>query len=30
MCGRFKLTATPEALNQLFPSLFDDFDVKPR
>jgi len=29
-CGLFKLTATPEALNQLFPSLFDDFEVKPR
>jgi hypothetical protein len=25
LCGRFKLTATPEA-----PSLFDDFGVKPR
>jgi putative SOS response-associated peptidase YedK len=29
MCGRFTLTATPEALNQLFPSLFDGLDLKP-
>jgi putative SOS response-associated peptidase YedK len=30
MCGRFKLTATPEALNQLFPTLFDDVELQPR
>src|SRR5438552_18733441 len=29
MCGRFTLTATPEALNQLFPTLFDDLEVQP-
>jgi len=30
MCGRFTLTATPEALNQLFPSLFDGIDIVPQ
>jgi putative SOS response-associated peptidase YedK len=30
MCGRFTLTATPEALNQLFPSLFDGVDIVPQ
>jgi putative SOS response-associated peptidase YedK len=30
MCGRFKLTTTPEALDKLFPSLFDDVELKPR
>src|SRR5262249_2544940 len=30
MCGRFTLTATPEALNLLFPSLFDHLDIQPR
>jgi putative SOS response-associated peptidase YedK len=29
MCGRFTLTATPEALNQLFPSLFEGLDLAP-
>jgi putative SOS response-associated peptidase YedK len=29
MCGRFTLTATPEALNKLFPSLFDGLEVAP-
>jgi putative SOS response-associated peptidase YedK len=29
MCGRFTLTATPEALNQLFP-LFDNIDLEPQ
>jgi putative SOS response-associated peptidase YedK len=30
MCGRFTLTATPEALNQLFPSLFDNLELTPQ
>jgi putative SOS response-associated peptidase YedK len=30
MCGRFTLTATTEALNQLFPSLFDGLDLTPQ
>jgi putative SOS response-associated peptidase YedK len=30
MCGRFTLTATPGALDQLFPSLFDGLDVVPQ
>jgi putative SOS response-associated peptidase YedK len=30
MCGRFTLTATPEALNQLFPSLFDGLELTPQ
>jgi putative SOS response-associated peptidase YedK len=30
VCGRFTLTATPEALNLLFPSLFDGLEVVPR
>jgi len=29
MCGRFTLTATPEALNQLFP-LFDNIELEPQ
>jgi len=29
MCGRFTLTATPEALNLLFPSLFDHLAIEP-
>jgi putative SOS response-associated peptidase YedK len=29
MCGRFTLTATPGALNQLFPSLFEGLEVAP-
>jgi putative SOS response-associated peptidase YedK len=29
MCGRFTLTATPEALNQLFP-LFEGMDLQPQ
>ena len=30
MCGRFTLKATPEALNQLFPSLFDGMELQPQ
>lgn len=30
MCGRFTLTATPEALDSLFPSLFDGLELEPR
>jgi putative SOS response-associated peptidase YedK len=29
MCGRFTLTATPAALNDLFPSLFDSIELVP-
>ena len=29
MCGRFTLTATPEALKKLFPSLFEGLEVAP-
>ena len=30
MCGRFTLKATPEALYQLFPSLFDNLELQPQ
>ena len=30
MCGRFTLRATPEALNRLFPSLFDGVALQPQ
>jgi putative SOS response-associated peptidase YedK len=30
MCGRFTLKATAEALNELFPSLFDHVELEPR
>jgi putative SOS response-associated peptidase YedK len=30
MCGRFTLKATPEALNKLFPSLFDGMELQPQ
>jgi putative SOS response-associated peptidase YedK len=29
MCGRFTLTATPEAFNKLFPSLFEGLELAP-
>jgi putative SOS response-associated peptidase YedK len=29
MCGRFTLKATPEALNKLFPTLFDGLELAP-
>jgi putative SOS response-associated peptidase YedK len=30
MCGRFTLSATPQALDHLFPSLFDEIEVPPQ